>query len=139
VIDSEGGIQANKEKNIIPSLNRQLKILGISKTAYYYKPIIPFSSDKDIMLLNTIDKIHTKYPYYGTRRVEKLLKRLNLNIGRKLIKRAFEFMNIKALYPKVKTTLANTEHTKYPYILNEFKNDKNQVIIDTQIEYGVVI
>ena len=113
------------------SLNKQLKILSISKTAHYYKPIMPFSSDEDIKLLNTIDKIHTKFPYYGTRRVSKLLKRLGFGIGRKLIKSAFKFMSIRALYPKPKTTVANKEHKKYPYLLTEFKNDNNQVIIDT--------
>ena len=40
-------------------------------------------------------------------------------------------MGIRALYPKLRTTLANKEHKKYPYLLKEFKNDKNQVIIDT--------
>ena len=113
------------------SLNKQLKLLSVSKTAHYYKPIQKFSSDDDLKLLNTIDKIHTKYPYYGTRRVEKLLKRLGFNVGRKLIKSAFEFMGIRALYPKVKTTILNKEHKKYPYLLDEFKNDNNQVIIDT--------
>ncbi len=51
--------------------------------------------------------------------------------GRKLIKRAFEFMGIRALYPKTRTTIANNEHKKYPYLLTQFKNNKNQVIIDT--------
>ena len=113
------------------SLNKQLKLLGISKTAHYYKPIEKFSSNEDKKLLDMIDKIHTKFPYYGTRRVSKLLKRLGFNVGRKLIKTAFEFMGIRALYPKVKTTMANKEHKKYPYLLDEFKNDNNQVIIDT--------
>ena len=124
----EEGVQAKISK---PSLNRQLQLLHISKTAYYYEQVLPFSSDEDIKLLNTIDKIHTKYPYYGVRRVVRLLVRLGFNVGRKLIKKAFAFMGIKALYPKPKTTIANKEHKKYPYLLNEFKNDKNQVIIDT--------
>jgi len=38
-------------------------------------------------------------------------------------------MGIKAIYPKVKTTKANKEHNKYPYLLNEFKNNKGQVEI----------
>jgi len=112
------------------SLNRQLKILSISKTAHYYKPIKKFSTKKDIELLNTIDLIHTKHPYYGTRRIVKLLDRLGFRVGRKLIKSAMEFMGIKALYPKVKTTIANKEHKKYPYLLEEFKNDDNQVVIE---------
>jgi len=40
-------------------------------------------------------------------------------------------MGTRALYPKVRTTLANKEHKKYAYLLKEFRNDKNQVIIDT--------
>lgn len=112
------------------ALNKQLKLLSISKTAHYYTPIVPFSSDEDIKLLNTIDKIHTKFPYYGTRRVVKLLRRLGFSVGRKLIKSAFEFMRIRAMYPKARTTVANKEHHKYPYLLSEFKNDNNQVVID---------
>ena len=41
------------------------------------------------------------------------------------------YMVIRALYPKARTTIANKEHKKYPYLLSEFKNDKNQVIIDS--------
>ena len=127
---SEGKVQAQKDIKI-PSLNKQLAMLNISKTTHYYKPVQKFSSNEDLKLLNTIDKIHTKYPYYGTRRVEKLLKRLGFNVGRKLIKSAFEFMGIKALYPKIRTTITNKEHKKYPYLLDEFKNDNNQVVVDS--------
>jgi putative transposase len=38
-------------------------------------------------------------------------------------------MGIVAQYPKPKTTIANKEHLKYPYLLKQFKNDKNQVVI----------
>jgi len=131
MVDESEGVQASTKK---PSLNRQLELLKVSKTAHYYKPIIPFSSEKDIKLLNVIDEIHTMYPYYGTRRVVELLKRMGFDVGRKLIKSAFEFMNIQALYPKVKTSIANKAHKKYPYLLNEYKNDKGQVIIDTPNE-----
>jgi len=51
MVDKEG-IQA-KQKN--PSLNRQLKLLSVSKTAYYYKAIIPFSSKEDKKILDIID------------------------------------------------------------------------------------
>jgi len=120
----------NQADNKTISLNRQLDLLQISKTAYYYEPIEPFSEEEDIKLLNTIDLIYTKYPYYGHRRVHKLLLRLGYNIGRKMVQKAMKFMGIKALYPKPKTTIANKEHKKYPYLLNAFKNNKNQVVIE---------
>ena len=111
------------------SLNRQLQLLSVSKTAYYYTPVEPFASKEDKVLLDAIDKIHTKHPYYGTRRVVKLLNRLGFIVGRKLVKKAFEFMGIQALYPKMKTTKANKNHYKYPYLLNQFKNQDGQVSI----------
>ncbi|BCD90984.1 hypothetical protein fh0823_11230 [Francisella halioticida] len=103
------------------SLNNQLKLLSVSKSVYYYTPISKFSSNDDIKLLNAIDLIHTKHPYYGTRSLVKLLNRLGFLVGRKLIKSAMEFMGIKALYPKKKTTVINKQHKKYPYLLNVFK------------------
>lgn len=124
------GAQA-KTDMIKPSLNRQLKLLTISKTAFYYQPVVPFNTKEDINLLNIIDKIYTKHPYYGHRRIHALLIRLGLNIGKKRVKTAMKFMHIAALYPKPKTTIANSEHEKYAYLLSAFKNDKNQVIIDT--------
>ena len=131
LIDSEGEVQANnKQEKIIPSLNNQLKMLGLSKTAYYYKPVISFSSNKDIKLLNEIDKIHTNFPYYGTRRMVVELKNRGFNVGRKLVKKAFNHMGIKALYPKVKTTTLNKEHLKYPYLLNDYKDNNGLVQID---------
>ena len=71
MIDKNEGVQADNNKN--PSQNRQLKLLGISKTAHYYTPMKKFSREEDIKLLNIIDLIHTKHPYYGTRRIKKLL------------------------------------------------------------------
>jgi putative transposase len=37
------------------------------------------------------------------------------------------FIGVKALYPKAKTTISNKEHTKYPYLLNEFKKEINLI------------
>jgi len=112
------------------SKNCQLRLLSIPKSSIYYEPVIPFSSDRDQELLDTIDKIYTKYPYYGHRRVHKLLNRLGFVIGRKRVKRAMRLMGIVAQYPKPKTTIASKEHLKYPYLLKQFKNDNNQVVID---------
>ncbi len=132
-------VSFNSRKTLIDtkhklSLNKQLKILSINKSSYYYKKVKPFSSNKDIKLTRLIDSIHTEHPYYGTRRLSKALARLGFHTGRKLVKKAMSFMGIKALYPKVRTTIANKEHKKYPYLLSEYKNDNNQVIINTPNE-----
>ena len=113
------------------SLNKQCKLLHIAKSTLYYEPVKKFSSDADIKLLNMLNEIHSEFPYYGTRRLVTALENEGFAVGRKLVKTAMEYIGIKALYPKHKTTQAYKEHYKYKYLLKEFKNDKNQVIIDT--------
>ena len=113
------------------SLNKQCKLLHIAKSTLYYEPVKKFSSDKDIKLLNMLNEIHSEFPYYGTRRLVTALANEGIHVGRKLLKTAMEYIGIKALYPKHKTTQAYKEHYKYKYLLKEFKNEKNQVVIDT--------
>ena len=125
---SEGDVQA-AEKHQIPSLNRRLEMMRINKTAWYYCHADPFSSAENILLLNIIDHIYTTHPYYGHRRIQKLLKRLGFNIGRKRVISAIKHMDIKALYPKSRTTVANKAHPKYPYLLEAYKNDDGQVVV----------
>jgi len=125
---SEGDVQA-AQTDKIPSLNRRLEMMRISKTAWYYRHTDPFGSNEDILLLNMIDHIYTTHPYYGHRRIQKLLNRLGFNIGRKRVISAMKHMGIKALYPKQKTTVANKAHPKHPYLLESYKNDKGQVVV----------
>ena len=113
------------------SLNKQCKLLNISKSSLYYQPVKKFSSEGELELLNAINDIYSEHPYYGTRRIVTALQNMGFNIGRKLVRSAMKYMGIEALYPKPKTTIANKEHYKYKYLLKQFKNDKNQVIIDT--------
>jgi len=113
------------------SLNKKLKLLNISKTAFYYTKKEYLKTSEGLKILNAIDEIYTDFPYYGTRRMKVALKEKNIFIGRKLIKKAYETLRIEALYPKKKTTKANSLDYKYSYLLNEFKNENNQVIINT--------
>ena len=132
----KGSVSSRSRKEMIEtehilSVNKQLKLLSVSKSSLYYKAIEKFSSEHDIKLLNTIDEIYTEFPYYGTRRISEELKNRGILAGRKQVRSAMRYMGIQALYPKPKTTIANKEHAKYPYQLGQFKNDDNQVIVDT--------
>ncbi len=124
------GRQKMIETEHILSQNVQVKLLSVSKSSLYYKPVEKFSKESDIKLLNAIDKIYTDFPYYGTRRMCKQLVKDGFEVGRKLVRSAMKHMGIAALYPKPKTTMANKEHEKYPYQLGQFKNENNQVIVD---------
>ncbi len=128
-LTGEGDVQA-AAKQQIPSLNRRLEMMKISKTAWYYEAVEPFCSEEDRRLLDTIDRIYTKHPYYGHRRIRKLLNRLGFSIGRKRVIGAMKHMGITALYPRPKTSVADKAHPKYPYVLESYRNDRGQVVVE---------
>lgn len=132
----ESLVSSNSRKSMIDtelpiSLNKQCKLLNISKSSLYYQPVKKFSSEGELELLNAINDIYSEFPYYGTRRIVTALQNMGINIGRKLVRSAMRYMGIEALYPKSRTTIPNKQHYKYKYLLGQFKNDENQVIIDT--------
>ena len=129
-------LASSKERKVLVdtkldiSLNKQCKLLHINKSTLYYNPIIPFSSDSDLNVLDAINNIYSDFPSYGYRRIHSQLLRDGYNIGKKFVKKAMKYMGIEALYPKPKTTIANKEHYKYDYLLKEFRNYAGQVVIE---------
>ena len=69
------------------SLNKQCKLLNINKSSLYYAPIKPFSTGKEIKLLDAINNIYSDFPYYGYRRITKQLQKDGYNVGKKIVKK----------------------------------------------------
>jgi len=112
------------------SLNKQCKLLNISKSSLYYQSVKPFRTNGDLKLLDAINNIYSDFPSYGYRRIHKQLQKDGYNFGKKFVKKAMKYMGIEALYPKPKTTISNKEHYKYEYLLKEFRNYAGQVVIE---------
>lgn len=112
------------------SLNKQCKLLNVSKSVLYYQSNKPFSTGGALKLLDAINNIYSDFPYYGYRRIHKQLLRDGHSVGKKLVKKAMRYMGIEALYTKPKTTLANKEHYKYPYLLQDFRDYAGRVVIE---------
>ena len=114
-------------KNKTISVRRQCDLLSFSRSAFYRKPK-PVSSE-DINLMNLLDKIYTKRPFFGSRRMKKqLLKRHDMRVNRKRIRRLMRLMGVEAIYPKPNLSKRNSEHKIYPYLLRSLNVIKpNQV------------
>ncbi|MEA2111213.1 MAG: IS3 family transposase [Campylobacterota bacterium] len=126
---------SNERKSLLDfkhklSQNKQCKLLNVSKSSLYYKPTKPFSKNSDLRLLDAINNIYSDFPSYGSRRIHSQLLRDGFSVGKKLVKKAMKYMGIEALYPKPKTTLANKEHYKYPYLLKDFRDYAGRVVIE---------
>ena len=103
--------------------------MGISRASWYYRPMPPSEEDKRIMDL--IDIIYTRFPFYGSRKIkEELNQTYRIPIGRGHTRALMQTMGIEAIYPKNKLDLSlkNNEHKIYPYLLRGLKiTGPNQV------------
>lgn len=79
----------------------------------YYKP---HSNNDDVWLMNAIQELWLKYPFYGYRRITAALNKTGYNLNHKRTLRLMQSMNLEAIYPK-RTTISNKLHIKYPYLL----------------------
>jgi putative transposase len=98
------------------TLAEQANLLGISRASLYYQPK---STDPETLdLMHRIDKIHTDWPVYGSRKIAAQLTRdLDSIIGRKRVRSLMEEMGIAAVYPKPRLSLNGKEHPVFPYLL----------------------
>jgi len=97
------------------SLVRQCRLLGISRSAVYYKPI--GESESNLQLMRLIDEQFLDTPYFGARQMCKFLRRLGHAVGRKRIRRLMRKMGLEAIYQKPNTSAPHPEHRIYPYLL----------------------
>ncbi len=104
------------EPNI--SLKRQCEILGVTRSRLYYKP--KPENSKNIELMPLIDEIYTKSPFYGSRKIARIIaKCTGSKTNCERIGRLMEIMGIAAVYPKPRTSIPNTQHKKYPYLMKD--------------------
>ncbi len=114
------------------SLSRQAELLGVSRSAIYYKPLI---NKEDLLFRKLIDEIYTAYPFYGSRKIKHELGRRGHKVGRERVRKLMRSMGIEAIYPKRKTSQPHPDHKIYPYLLRGVKIDRVNQVWSTDITY----
>lgn len=130
-----------QKKNLIEkdnpdiSIVRQAELLEISRSSIYYEPIV---NERDLLIMNSIDKIYTKKPFYGSRRIQDDLSDYHQTyICREHIQRLMRIMGIEAIYPKpkLKTSIPDNQDRKFPYLLKDLKIIRPNQVWGTDITY----
>jgi putative transposase len=99
------------------TLAKQAELLDISRSSLYYKSEM---NEKDIAIMNLIDFIYTDRPFYGKRRIARVLRRdYKIPIGKKHVRTLIIKMGLMAIYPKKKKDLSkpSKQNKIYPYLL----------------------
>lgn len=115
------------------TIKRQCELLSISRSGFYYQP--KEVDEYVITIKNEIDKIHTKYPFYGYRRVTKLLNRKGYMINHKRVRCYMREMRIMVIYPKKNLSKRNLKQRTYPYLLRDYTVTHNNEVWGIDITY----
>ena len=74
--------------------------------------------------MRRLDELHLAYPFYGSRRMARHLRREGVAVGRHRVRRLMRRMGAEAIYRKPRTSAANPEHRVYPYLLRGLAIDR---------------
>ena len=84
------------------SVARQAKLLGVSRSSVYYRPRP--DSQEELDLLKRLDELFTENPVYGSRRLQQMLKREGVRVGRRRIRRLMRELGLWAGGPRPGTS-----------------------------------
>ena len=116
------------------ALTEQVHWLGVSRSSLYYQPV-PVSQ-KEIDIKNQIDKIYTKCPFYGYRKITHELTQLREEaVNHKRVIKYMREMGLQAVYPGPKTSAPNHQHQIFPYLLRNITASHPNHIWGTDITY----
>lgn len=99
------------------TIKRQAELLSVNRTSIYRQPEPRQESVENIHIMHAIDKLYTKYPYFGYRRMTSKLQEIGWAVNRKRVRRLMQLMGIQAIYPG--PNLSKRYHAEYvrPYLL----------------------
>ena len=115
------------------SIRRQCELMNINKSRLYYKKKLDNELDDKIMI--EMIEIHKEMPFYGSRRMKVELENRGYKVNRKKVKHLMERANLRAIYPKKRTTIPNKQHKKYPYLLQDMVIEKPNEVWAIDITY----
>jgi len=96
------------------SVRRQAELLGVNRNRLTSAPKV---GQEDLAIMHAMDVIHTRWPFFGQRKLLVLLREAGFKLGRKKVRRLMRVMGIEAVAPKRRTSLPDDNHRKYPYLL----------------------
>jgi putative transposase len=115
------------------SVNKQLDLVSISSSSFYYVP--KGESEENRAILRLLDEQYFKTPFYGVLRLTALLVGLGYKVNRKRVRRLMQILDWKTIYREPKTTIGNKQHKKYPYLLGGLKINRCNQVWATDITY----
>lgn len=116
------------------TVSRQCELLGLSRSALYYKSAP--ASVENLKFMELLDEEYTRHPFLGVVKLTYWLKKQGYeNIGTRKVRRLLRQMGIMAIYPKPNLSKPAPENRIYPYLLRGIKIERVNQVWSTDITY----
>ena len=121
---------------------RQCELVSISRSGFYYQPV--GETAENLALMRLIDARFLETPWYGSRQMARQLRRDGHEVGRKLaetrrvcgwVRRLRAVMGLVPICQRPRTTVPNSEHRVWPYLLRGMVIDRPNQVWCTDITY----
>ena len=122
-----------RKDNTDLGLTRQCKLLKISRSSIYYTPV--GFDQATIDLMHEIDRIFTKYPFFGSRQVAAYLPQSGFSAGRHRVRRLMGIMGLQAIYKGPNTSKKHPQHKIWPYLLRKLSITRPNHVWCSDITY----
>lgn len=115
------------------SIVQQCELVGLHRSVFYYQPAQ--ENEENLALMAEIDRLYLQYPFYGTRRMTKILNKLGYVVNRKRVQRLYQVMDLEAIGPKPNLSKPSEGHKIYPYLLRDSKIEWVNQVWATDLTY----
>jgi putative transposase len=125
---------------------RQCELLSLPRSSLYYRPAhAPGAapggggeSAENLLLMRLLDRQFLETPFYGVRRMTAWLARAGHGVNVKRVRRLMRIMGLEAIYPKPRkllTSVGDSTHRKFPYLLKGLTIDRPDQVWAADITY----
>ena len=122
-----------RKENTELSLTRQCELLKISRLSIYYTPVGFDPAMLDLM--HEVDRVFTKYPFFGSRQIAAYLPQSGFSAGRHRLRRLMGILGLQAIYKEPKTSKKQPAHRIYPYLLRKLPITRPNQVWCSDITY----
>ena len=104
------------------TVTRQAELLALSRSSVYYMPRA--LSDRDLLLMRRLDELHLQWPFYGSRKLTRELRKERHEVGPRHVVTPMRRMGIEAIYRRPRTSIPAREAAILPYLLSNLSIDR---------------
>ena len=106
-----------RKENTKLSPTRQCKLLNISRSSIYYTPV--GVNAETLKLIHEIDRVFTKYPFFGSRQIAAYLPQSEFSADRHRVRRLIDIIGLQAIYKGPNASKKHPELRIYPHLLRK--------------------